>query len=203
MRRARPVVTVRASPWDGPFVQRRQASQTRPALWAEPLPSGASTQFRRQLLAEPCRRSTCGTVIGRLGATTGRSFRSWRAMAFRDRSSLRMPATPVAWRVQTDERSTRISPKASSLRDWSCLRLAASISASSPAPSSFYGGSLVAWTPAPAAAAYDIEWSRNRNTLESRWPTRRRSLLLRASAEAWHLVVSRARYQPTCLETRR
>ena len=25
---------------------------------------------------------------------------------------------------------------------------------------SFYGGSLVTWTPAPAAAAYDVQWSR-------------------------------------------
>ena len=59
----------------------------------------------------------------------------------------------------------------------------------------FYGGSLVTWRPAPAAAAYDVEWSRKRSPWKAASGLTDVLHVRGAAPEARHVVVSRAGHQ--------
>ena len=59
----------------------------------------------------------------------------------------------------------------------------------------FYGGSLVTWRPAPAAAAYDVQWSRAGRAVENGRSAQNLFYVGRPSSEAGHMAVSHTRYQ--------
>ena len=61
---------------------------------------------------------------------------------------------------------------------------------------SFYGSPLVTWDAAPAAAAYDVEWSRKREPVARRRAHPDPRDLGAAAGHRRHVVVSRPRHQP-------